>query len=72
MESNAALTTQIAVGVGAGANAGASIMTLSPFIGVWAMLNQFQMLLLIMISYAYVSDGVKYAIIGMDFTMLNF
>ena len=71
-EAAASSTTQAAVGVGTTLSAGTSLMTMSSPVGIFSMMNQFQMLLLIVISGVYLSDGVKATITGMGFSMLNF
>ena len=71
-EATACSTTQTAAGVGATLSAGTSIMTMSSPVGIFSMINQFQMLLLIIISGVYLSDGVKATITGMGYSMLNF
>ena len=71
-EISAALSNQVSANVGIGVSAGTSILTMSSFNGAFAMINQFQMLLILMISGVYLSDGVKVTIVGMNFTMLNF
>ena len=71
-ETAAASTTQAAVGVGTSVSASTSLMSMSSPVGVFAMINQFQMLLLVVISGVYLSDGVKATITGMGFAMFNF
>ena len=47
-------------------------MAMSSPVGIFSTMNQFQLLLLIIISGVYLSDGVKATITGMGYSMLNF
>ena len=71
-ESVASIMNQATVGVGTSVGAVASLIGMSSPVGVFAMINQFQLLLLILISGVYLSDGVKVTITGMGFSMCNF
>ena len=61
-ESVASIMNQATVGVGTSVGAVASLIGMSSPVGVFAMINQFQLLLLILISGVYLSDGVKVTI----------
>ena len=65
-------STQAAAGVGASVSAGTSLISMSSPIGIFSMINQFQLLLLLLWTGAYISDEVSSFIKGMSFTMLNF
>ena len=53
-------------------SAGTSLISMSSPIGIFSMINQFQLLLLLLWTGAYISDEVSSFIKGMSFTMLNF
>ena len=71
-ENNAALSNKIAVLFAICTASIISIFTASSFIGSFAIINQFQMLLLLITCRIYLSDGVKTTIVGMSFTIFNF
>ena len=71
-EAAAAKSTQAAIGAGASVSIGASLLTKSAPLGVFSMLNQFQLLYILLVSGVYVSDGAFNLIIGMSFALFDF
>ena len=67
-----AKSTQIATGAGASANAGASLLSMSSPVSVFSMMNQFQLLYIILVCGAYVSDGVFSLITGLNISLFDF
>ena len=53
-------------------SAGNSLLSKSSPIGIFSMINQFQLLFLLPVSGTYLSSGVLSLIIGLDFWLLNF
>ena len=54
------------------ANLLSSLLNMSSLTGVFTIINQFQLLFLIVVSRAYLSEGVLELIIGMKIVLLNF
>ena len=71
LENVAGVATKTAIGASIGASAGASLITMSSPIGIFSMINQFQLLLLLLVTGTFVSIGVFNMITGMKITMLN-
>ena len=71
-EAAAAKSTQAAIGAGASMNIGVSLLNTSSPLGFFSMLNQFQLLYILLVSGAYISDGVFNLITGMSFALFNF
>ena len=70
-QQTAATSTQTAVGVGASVSAGASLLSMTSPIGIFSMINQYQLLQLLLISGAYISLGVSNLITGMKVSIIN-
>ena len=64
--------TQAATGVGIGASAGSSLISMSSPAAIFIMINQFQMLLLLPLTGAYISDQVLFTITGMSMALFSF
>ena len=71
-EATTAKSTQAAVGVGTSVSAGASLLSMSSPIGIFSMINQYQLLLLLLVWGVYISDGVNNLITGMKIALANF
>ena len=69
---DAILTVQILSMIWVWANSLSSLLNMSSPIGVFTIINQFQLLFLIVVSGAYLSEGVLELIIGMKIVLLNF
>ena len=55
-----------------GIAAAVSLMNMSSPIGVWSIINQFQMLMLLILTDAFIPETVRQYLSGMDFVSLNF
>ena len=71
-EGLAGTATQAAVGASFGANFGATLITMSSPIGIFSLINQFQLLLLLLATGVFISNGVDNMIRGLKITLLNF
>ena len=69
---NAQTTTQSTVGTSMGVAAAISLMNMSSPIGVWSIVNQFQMLMLMILTGAFIPETVRQYLAGMDFVSFNF
>ena len=69
---NAQTTTQATVGSSIGAAVAISIIGLTSPIGVWSIINLFQVLILLILSGAFIPLTVKQYLLGMDFVLFNF
>ena len=69
---DAILTVQILSMIWVWANSLSSLLNMSSPTGVFTIINQFQLLFLIVVSGAYLSEGVLELIIGMKIVLLNF
>ena len=67
----AVTSTQIIVGVGAIMNGGASLLRMTSPIGIFSTINQYQLLQLLLISGAYISEGVSNLITGVIVSVIN-
>ena len=68
---NAQTTTQATIGVSMGLAAGASIVNLSSPVGIWLILHLFQILILLILTRAYIPEAVKQYLLGMNFNFAN-
>ena len=71
-EEDAIKTLQIIAIIGATISSGTSLLTMSSPIGIFSMINQYQLLFLLLICGVYLSNGVKSLIIGMEISLINF
>ena len=71
-EKSAAQSTQAAAGAGASISVGASLLSMSSPLGIFSMINQFQSLYILIVSGAYISDGVFNLITGMSIALFDF
>ena len=69
---NAQTTTQSTVGTSMAVAAAISLMNMSSPIGVWSIVNQFQMLMLMILTGAFIPETVRQYLAGMDFVSFNF
>ena len=67
-----ASSTQAAAGVGMGVSAGSSLLSMSSPAAIFIMINQFQLLLLLPLTGAYISDQVLFTITGMSMALFSF
>ena len=49
-----------------------SVVNLSSPIGIWSIVNHFQMLLLLILTGAFIPETVRHYLSGRDFVLLNF
>ena len=66
---NSRTATQIFIGVSMGLAAILSLISMSSLVGVWSMINHFQMLLLLLITGAFIPRIVRQYLIGMNFVL---
>ena len=71
-EAAAAQSTQASVGAAVSVSAGASLLSMSSPIGVFCVMNQFQLLYILLASGVYVSDGVFNMITGLSIALFDF
>ena len=69
---NAQTATQSTIGTSMGVAAAVSLMNMSSPVGVWSIVNQFQMLMLLILTGAFIPLTVRHYLSGMDFVSLNF
>ena len=69
---NAQTATQSMIGTSMGVAVAISLMNMSSPIGLWSTINQFQMLILLLLTGAFIPQTVKRYMSGMDFVFLNF
>ena len=69
---NAQTATQSTMGTSMGVAAAISLMNMSSPIGVWSIVNQFQMLMLMILTGAFIPETVRQYLAGMDFVSFNF
>lgn len=69
---NARTSTQITIGACMAMAALISVVKMASPIGMWSILNQFQMLLLLLLTRAFIPDKIREYLLGMDFTLMNF
>ena len=69
---NAQTATQSTMGTSMGVAAAISLMNMSSPIGVWSIVNQFQMFMLLLLTGAFIPETVRQYLSGMDFVSLNF
>ena len=69
---NARTSTQITIGACMAMAALISVVKMTSPIGMWSIVNQFQMLLLLLLSRAFIPDKIREYLLGMDFTLMNF
>ena len=65
-------TTYGTLGTSFTATAVSSAFLLSPTTGVWLVMNQFQTLMLLIFTGAYIPFNVKHYLYGLTFTLLSF
>ena len=68
---NAQTATQSIIGASMGMATAVSLMNMSSPVGLWSIINQFQMLMLLLLTGAFIPLTVKHYLSGMDFA-LNF
>ena len=68
---NAQTSTQAVIGTSMGVAAAVSLMNMSSPVGVWSIINQFQMFMMLLLTGAFIPLTVKHYLSGMDFA-LNF
>ena len=66
------LAIQAATGIGICLSAGSSLISMSSPAAIFIMINQFQMLLLLPLTGAYISDQVLFTITGMSMALFSF
>ena len=64
--------TQSTIGASMGVAAAVSLMNMSSPVGIWSIINQFQMLMLLLLTGAFIPLTVRHYLSGMDFVSLNF
>ena len=69
---NAQTATQSTMGTSMGVAAAISLMNMSSPIGIWTIVNQFQMFMLLLLTGAFIPETVRQYLSGMDFVSLNF
>ena len=69
---NAQTATQSTIGASMGVAAAVSLMNMSSPVGIWSIINQFQMLMLLILTGAFIPETVRQYLSGMDFVSLNF
>ena len=69
---NAQITTQAMIGTIMAIALANSAVNLSSPIGIWSIVNLFQMLMLLILTGAFIPTTVKEYLSGMDFVFLNF
>ena len=69
---NAQITTQAMIGTIMAIALANSAVNLSSPIGIWSIVNLFQMLMLLILTGAFISTTVKEYLSGMDFVLVNF
>ena len=69
---NARTSTQITIGACMAMAALISVVKMTSPIGMWSIVNQFQMLLLLLLTRAFIPDKIREYLLGMDFTLMNF
>lgn len=69
---NARTSTQITIGACMAMAALISVVKMASPIGMWSIVNQFQMLLLLLLTRAFIPDKIREYLLGMDFTLMNF
>ena len=68
----AQISTQSTIGASMGVAAAVSLMNMSSPVGIWSIINQFQMLMLLILTGAFIPETVRQYLSGMDFVSLNF
>ena len=69
---NAQITTQAMIGTIMAIALANSAVNLSSPIGIWSIVNLFQMLMLLILTGAFIPTTVKEYLSGMNFVLLNF
>ena len=69
---NAQITTQVMIGTIMAIAVANSAVNLSSPISMWSIVNLFQMLMLLILTGAFIPTAVKEYLSGMDFVFLNF
>ena len=69
---NSQTATQSTIGASMGVAAAVSLMNMSSPVGIWSIINQFQMLMLLILTGAFIPETVRQYLSGMDFVSLNF
>ena len=69
---NAQITTQAMLGISMGVATAISIVNISSPVGLWSVINLFQMLMLLILTGAFIPETVRQYMSGMDFVFLNF
>ena len=69
---NAQTATQSTMGTSMGVAAAISLMNMSSPIGIWTIVNQFRMFMLLLLTGAFIPETVRQYLSGMDFVSLNF
>ena len=65
----AQISTQSTIGASMGLAAAVSLMNMSSPVGIWSIVNQFQMLLLLLLTGAFMPATVRQFLSGMDFAL---
>ena len=69
---NAQITTQASVGVSMSVAVLVSIVQFTSPICIWSILNQFQMIMLLIFTGAFIPEAVREYLLGVDFVLFNF
>ena len=65
-------TTKVTICIAMTAAALASIVNMTSPAGIWSIINLFQMLMLLILTGAFIPETVRQYLIGMNFTLLSF
>ena len=65
----AQISTQSTIGASMGLAASVSLLNMSSPVGIWSIVNQFQMLLLLLLTGAFIPETVRQFLSGMDFAL---
>ena len=68
----ARLTSQITMGTFIAVGAGVSMLNGTSPVGIWSMINQFQMLMLLLLTGVFIPKAIKQYLSGMDIVLFNF
>ena len=68
----AQIATQVMIGITMSFATAVSIINMRSIIGIWSILHLFQMLMLLILTGAFIPKTVKQYLSGMHFVLLNF
>ena len=69
---NSQTLTQATIGVTAGVIAASSIMNMSSPVGIWCIVKHFQMLMLLILTRAFLPIKIREYLLGMNVVLMNF